>query len=560
MFIPRETLSLLTTMAVVFMTTTHLPLSANGFAYAPNFVTKIIQDGSGIEPQGLLEIAPAAPGDEQEADEASASVATATASALKEEEIQAERERIGSKPICTRFPPEPNGYLHLGHAKAVSFNFAVARMFEGGRCHMRLDDTNPSKVRLTKKDEVSLGTCFCRRAQLNITLGSTHSGSHRTSCANTYHVPFFLFSTHLSYNKLQEDDEYVDSILEDVRWIQSGNPPFADAPVETGKNAGPWYGPVRKTSDSFDLLYDCAVALIKSGDAYVESLSAEEMREYRGSLTEPGKESPYRNRSIEENMEMFEKMRAGDYKDGEHILRAKIDMASPNINMRDPALYRIKHESHQETGDKWCIYPMYDFSHPIADAVEGITHSLCTLEFEDHRPLYDWTLEKLLPTGLIDCKPRQIEFSRLNLKYTVLSKRKLIQLVEGNHVSGWDDPRMPTLSGMRRRGVPPSALRLFCERVGISKSDSNIDFGVLEDCVREEMDKISMRAFAILNPLKVTITNWQGRSDYYIIHLNNVRSGIFVLFCRTLLPLVPTTSLSSLSLFSLFFRVHFGGL
>ena len=204
----------------------------------------------------------------------------------------------------------------------------------------------------------------------------------------------------------QEDDEYVDSILEDVRWIQSGNPPFADAPVETGENAGTWYGPVRKTSDSFDLLYECAVALIKSGDAYVESLSAEEMREYRGSLTEPGRESPYRNRSIEENLEMFEKMRAGDYKDGEHILRAKIDMASPNINMRDPALYRIKHESHQETGDKWCIYPMYDFSHPIADAVEGITHSLCTLEFEDHRPLYDCTLDKLLPTGLVYCKPR----------------------------------------------------------------------------------------------------------------------------------------------------------
>ena len=371
------------------------------------------------------------------------------------------------------------------------------------------------------------------------------------------HVSFSLLSTHLSYDKLQEDDEYVDSILEDVRWIQSGNPPFADAPAETGKNAGPWYGPVRKTSDSFDLLYDCAVALIKSGDAYVESLSAEEMREYRGSLTEPGKESPYRNRSIEENLEMFEKMRAGDYKDGEHILRAKIDMASPNINMRDPALYRIKHESHQETGDKWCIYPMYDFSHPIADAVEGITHSLCTLEFEDHRPLYDWTLEKLLPTGLIDCKPRQIEFSRLNLKYTVLSKRKLIQLVEGNHVNGWDDPRMPTLSGMRRRGVPPSALRLFCERVGISKSDSNIDFGVLEDCVREEMDKISMRAFAILNPLKVTITNWQGRSEYCIIFLNNVWSGI--LHCSVALFWVQQL-MFTLHCFHYFDRIHFGGL
>lgn len=361
-----------------------------------------------------------------------------------------------------------------------------------------------------------------------------------------------------SLAQLQEDDEYVDSILEDVRWIQSGNPPFVDASVETEKNAGPWYGPVRKTSDSFDLLYDCAVALIKSGDAYVESLSAEEMREYRGSLTEPGKESPYRNRSIEENMEMFENMRAGDYKDGEHILRAKIDMASPNINMRDPALYRIKHESHQETGDKWCIYPMYDFSHPIADAVEGITHSLCTLEFEDHRPLYDWTLDKLLPTGLVDCKPRQIEFSRLNLKYTVLSKRKLIQLVEGNHVNGWDDPRMPTLSGMRRRGVPPSALRLFCERVGISKSDSNIDFGVLEDCVREEMDKISMRSFAILSPLKVAISNWQGRFDWSIASL------AFNLFLDVTASLLYGLLIYLHSPFAFlmpyFFRIHIGTL
>mmetsp|Transcript_5481 Transcript_5481/g.11572 ORF Transcript_5481/g.11572 Transcript_5481/m.11572 type:complete len:893 (-) Transcript_5481:36-2714(-) len=447
MFILSESASLFVTLVAIVS----LPSSTYGFAYAPNFITKIIQDGSGIAPKGLLEITPSASSDDSNDGNDDATEAL-TASALSEEEIVSEKERIGSRPICTRFPPEPNGYLHLGHAKAVSFNFAVARMFEGGRCNMRLDDTNPSK----------------------------------------------------------EGQEYVDSILEDVRWIQSGTPPFADAPVETGENAGPWYGPVHKTSDSFDLLYDCAVALIKSGDAYIESLSAEEMREYRGTLTEPGKESPYRNRSVEENLEMFENMRAGQYKDGEHILRAKIDMSSPNINMRDPALYRIKHESHQETGDKWCIYPMYDFSHPVADAVEGITHSLCTLEFEDHRPLYDWTVDKLLPTGLIDCKPRQIEFSRLNLKYTVLSKRKLIQLVEGKHVNGWDDPRMPTLSGMRRRGVPPSALRLFCERVGISKSDSNIDFGVLEDCVREEMDKISMRAFAVLNPLKVTITNWQG--------------------------------------------------
>ena len=313
------------------------------------------------------------------------------------------------------------------------------------------------------------------------------------------------------FSPTQEGQEYVDSILEDVRWIQSGAKALtAERGGSSKKDDGPWIGQVRKTSDSFSLLYDCATALIKSGDAYVESLSAEEMREYRGTLTEPGRESPHRSRSIDENLDMFEKMRTGEYKEGEHIVRAKIDMASPNLNMRDPAIYRIRHESHQETGDEWCIYPMYDFSHPIADSVEGITHSLCTLEFADHRPLYDWTLDKLLPTGLIGCRPRQIEFSRLNLKYTVLSKRKLIQLVEGGHVNGWDDPRMPTLAGIRRRGVPPAALRLFCERVGISKSDSNIDYSVLEDCVRETMDRLSMRSFAILDPLKISIDNWKG--------------------------------------------------
>lgn len=383
-----------------------LVVGAEAFAYAPNFITKTIEEQTGILPdmeqQGVVE----------------------------------------PSKVRTRFPPEPNGYLHLGHAKAVSFNFAVSRMF-GGACNMRLDDTNPTK----------------------------------------------------------EDKEYVDSILEDVKWIQSG--------LYDGQST-PWDGGVRKTSDYFDLIYDSAVALIKSGDAYVDSLSAEEMREYRGTLTEPGKDSPFRTRSVEENLELFEGMKNGDFPEGTHVLRAKIDMSSPNINMRDPTLYRIKHESHQETGDKWCIYPMYDFSHPIADAVEDITHSLCTLEFEDHRPFYDWTVEKLLPTGLITAQPQQIEFSRLNIQSTVLSKRKLIQLVQEKYVSGWDDPRMPTLSGIRRRGVPPEALRLFCERVGISKADSNIEYSNLEDCVRECMDSTASRAFGILKPLRVTITNWDG--------------------------------------------------
>jgi len=396
--------------------------NAEGFAYAPNFITKIIEEQTGIEPQGLRPV--------ESADAASETTAT-----------------VGDTKIKTRFPPEPNGYLHLGHAKAVSFNFAVSRMFSGS-CNMRLDDTNPTK----------------------------------------------------------EDKEYVDSILDDVKWIQSG--------LYEGEK--PWENDVRKTSDYFDLIYDCAVALIKSGDAYVDSLSAEEMREYRGTLTEPGKDSPFRQRTVEENLELFEGMRAGNFGEGEHVLRAKIDMASPNINMRDPALYRIKHESHQETGDIWCIYPMYDFSHPIADSIEDVTHSLCTLEFEDHRPFYDWTLEHLLPTGLIQSRPQQIEFSRLNVKNTVLSKRKLIQLVQDGHVSGWDDPRMPTLSGLRRRGIPPSALRLFCERVGISKADSNIDYSVLEDCVREIMDADCPRAFCVLDPLKVTITNWVEDTEDFV--------------------------------------------
>jgi glutaminyl-tRNA synthetase len=402
------------------------------FAYAPNFITKIIQDQTSIVPTGafvetLLD-------DVKESEEAIDN--HVDDGALKD---VARTKSI----VKTRFPPEPNGYLHLGHAKAISFNFAVARSF-GGVCHMRLDDTNPSK----------------------------------------------------------EDKEYVDSILEDVVWIQQGL-------YNDDKQAVPWDGPVRKTSDYFDLIYDCAVALVKSGDAYVDSLSAEEMRQYRGTLTEAGIDSPFRTRSIEENLQLFQDMRAGKYAEGTLVLRAKIAMDSPNINMRDPTLYRIKHESHQETGDAWCIYPMYDFSHPIADAVENITHSLCTLEFEDHRPFYDWTIQKLRAAGLLNAQPQQIEFSRLNIKSTVLSKRKLIQLVQEKHVDGWDDPRLPTLSGLRRRGISPEALRMFCERVGISKAHSNIDYSVLEDCVRETMDSNCPRAFAVLEPLKVTLTNYE---------------------------------------------------
>jgi len=312
----------------------------------------------------------------------------------------------------------------------------------------------------------------------------------------------------------------VRSILDDVRWIQSGLEPFDSDDNEVGDNSdkkeeeyGPWYGTVKKTSDYFELIHDAAIMLIQNGEAYVDELTAEEMREYRGTLTEGGKESPWRERGIDENLRLFREMREGKHPEGKYVLRAKIDMSSPNLNLRDPVLYRIKHESHQATADTWCIYPMYDFSHPIADAIEGISHSLCTLEFEDHRPLYDWVVERIVEGGLVDCRPRQIEFSRLNLKYTVLSKRKLIKLVEEKHVTGWDDPRMPTLSGIRRRGVPPAAVRLFCERMGISKSDSNIDFGIMEDCTREVLDDVSPRAFAILEPLKVTIQNWDDGHD-----------------------------------------------
>ena len=330
--------------------------------------------------------------------------------------------------IVTRFPPEPNGHLHIGHAKSIHLNFGVAKEFSG-KCFMRFDDTNPVK----------------------------------------------------------EDEQYVEGILKDVRWLGYD-----------------WGEDLTYASDYFEQLYEFAEELIQKGNAYVESLNAKEIRDLRGTLTEPGKDSPYRERSVEENLALFRKMREGEYEDGSLVLRAKIDMSSPNINLRDPVLYRIRKVSHQRTGDNWCIYPLYDFTHGLSDALEGVTHSLCTLEFEDHRPLYNWILAEVSAP----CLPRQIEFSRLNLRYSVLSKRRLIQLVEEGHVEGWDDPRMLTLSGLRRRGYPPSAVRLFCERIGISKSDNNIEMNVLEDCAREELDKTAPRAMAVLKPLKVVITNY----------------------------------------------------
>ena len=329
--------------------------------------------------------------------------------------------------IFTRFPPEPNGYLHIGHAKSICLNFGVAQEFNG-QCNLRFDDTNPDK----------------------------------------------------------EDDEYVESIKQDVAWLgyQWSNLFFA--------------------SDYFEPLYQYAVNLIEMGKAYVCHLNAEEIRQYRGTLTELGKDSPYRNRPVDENLALFQRMRAGEFKEGECVLRAKIDMASPNINMRDPTIYRIKHAHHHRTGDTWCIYPMYDYAHCISDAIEGITHSLCTLEFEDHRPLYDWILD----TVKTPVHPQQIEFARLSLDYTVTSKRKLHQLVNENHVDGWDDPRMPTITGLRRRGYPAAAIRDFCERIGVTKKDSQIDVGVLENCVRENLDYYAPRAMCVLKPLKVVIENY----------------------------------------------------
>jgi glutaminyl-tRNA synthetase len=338
--------------------------------------------------------------------------------------------------IRTRFPPEPNGYLHIGHAKSICLNFGLADDY-GGICHMRFDDTNPEK----------------------------------------------------------EEQEYVDAILDSVHWLG----------YHWGKNDENLY----HASDYFDWMYDFAEKLIEHGDAYVDSQSAEELRATRGSLTEHGLESPHRNRSVPENLKLFREMRDGKHADGAHVLRAKIDMKSPNINMRDPAIYRIKNAEHHRTGDKWHIYPMYTYAHPIEDALENITHSLCTLEFEDQRPFYDWVLEKIASFGLLQRPlPQQIEFSRLNLTYTVLSKRLLIQLVNEGHVDGWDDPRMPTLVGCRRRGYTPEGLKLFIDRAGVSKSDSVIDYSLLEDCQRAVLNEIAPRRIAVLDPLRLVIDNW----------------------------------------------------
>ncbi|WP_015045505.1 glutamine--tRNA ligase/YqeY domain fusion protein [Simiduia agarivorans] len=332
--------------------------------------------------------------------------------------------------VITRFPPEPNGYLHIGHAKSICLNFGLAEEF-GGECNLRFDDTNPGK----------------------------------------------------------EDQEYVDAIAEDVRWL-----------------GFQWSGDIRYASSYFDTFYEWALHLIRAGKAYVCELSPEQAREYRGTLKEPGKDSPFRDRSVEENLAEFEKMRAGEYDEGACVLRAKIDMAAPNINLRDPILYRIRKLAHHQTGDKWCIYPTYDFAHGQEDAIEGITHSICTLEFADHRPLYEWFIDNLP----VPHKPRQYEFARLELNYTVTSKRKLKQLVDEGHVDGWNDPRMPTISGMRRRGYPASALRKFCDLIGVTKAASTVDVGMLEFAVRDELNDMAPRAMCVLNPLKVVITNFNG--------------------------------------------------
>jgi glutaminyl-tRNA synthetase len=353
------------------------------------------------------------------------------------EEIIEEDLRTGKhNTVVTRFPPEPNGYLHIGHAKSICLNFGVANEY-GGHCNLRFDDTNPTK----------------------------------------------------------EDIEYANAIIEDVKWLGFS-----------------WGENVFHAADYFDQLYEWAEYLITHGKAFVDSSSADEIRMMRGTLIEPGKESPYRNRSIEENLDLFRRMRAGEFPDGAHVLRAKIDMASPNVNMRDPVLYRIRHETHHRTGDKWCIYPMYDMAHPPSDAIEGVTHSLCTLEFEDHRPLYDWLIENLP----VPSRPEQIEFARLNLNYTVVSKRKLLRLVEDGHVRGWDDPRMPTLAGMRRRGYTPASIRNFCDRVGVARRENVIDVALLEFSVREDLNRVAPRVMGVLRPLKVVIENYpEGKTEEF---------------------------------------------
>ncbi|MCC6749278.1 MAG: glutamine--tRNA ligase/YqeY domain fusion protein [Deltaproteobacteria bacterium] len=338
--------------------------------------------------------------------------------------------------VATRFPPEPNGYLHIGHAKSICLNFGVAEEF-GGTCNLRFDDTNPTK----------------------------------------------------------EEVEYVESIQEDVRWLGFD-----------------WQERLYYASDYYERLYECAVQLIKDGKAYVCSLNEQEVRSYRGNYYTPGKESPYRTRSVEENLDLFARMRAGEFPDGAHLLRAKIDMTSPNMNLRDPPLYRIRHATHHRTGDAWCIYPMYDFAHGLCDAFEGITHSICTLEFEDHRPLYDWILEQLP----VPAHPQQIEFARLNLTYTVLSKRRLLQLVKEGLVRGWDDPRMPTISGFRRRGCTPEAIRAFCERIGVARRDGIVDVALLEHALREDLNRVAPRVMGVLRPLRVVIENFpEGQTEEF---------------------------------------------
>lgn len=353
---------------------------------------------------------------------------TASANNFIRQIVKSDLEAGRCQKVITRFPPEPNGYLHIGHAKSICLNFGLAKEF-GGDCHLRFDDTNPTK----------------------------------------------------------EEQEFIDAIKYDVEWLGFH-----------------WTGEVRYASDYFDQLHAWAIDLIKTGKAYVCDLSPEEAREYRGTLREPGKNSPYRDRTVEENLDLFARMKAGEFKDGEKALRAKIDMASPNMNMRDPILYRIRHAEHHQTGNKWCIYPSYDFTHGQSDAIEGVTHSVCTLEFEDHRPLYEWFLANLP----VPATPHQYEFARLNLNYTITSKRKLKLLVEEGHVNGWDDPRMSTISAFRRRGYTPSSIRDFCERIGVGRADAVVDMGVLEFCIREDLDANAPRAMCVLKPLKVVITNY----------------------------------------------------
>ncbi|ORU89982.1 MAG: glutamine--tRNA ligase [Cycloclasticus sp. symbiont of Poecilosclerida sp. M] len=349
------------------------------------------------------------------------------------------------KKVITRFPPEPNGYLHIGHAKSICLNFGIAQDYPSAVCHLRFDDTNPGK----------------------------------------------------------EKSEYIDAIKEDVRWLGFS-----------------WDDNSHHTSDYFDQLYAYAVQLVKQDKAYVDSLSAADTKAYRGNLTEPGIDSPFRGRSIEENIDLLERMKTGEFAEGEHVLRAKIDMAAPNMNMRDPAIYRIKHMAHPMTGDKWHIYPMYDFAHCVSDAIEGITHSLCTLEFEDHRPLYDWFLDELKTPA----HPQQIEFSRLNLDYTVMSKRKLYELVEDGHVHGWNDPRLPTLSGMRRRGYTANAIRDFCSRIGVTKKDNIIEMSVLENSLREDLNSVAPRALAVLDPIKLIIDNYPEDQEETLAGVNHPKN------------------------------------